>query len=309
VELTPTGLHTYHMPLVPDTAHRVHRDKGNTTIVVGYETQHVVFAQQPAALSIKCSFAGPVNYVVDGRRVVVDEDRYLLVNHDHAYSSYVEHEAPVRALSVFFGKPLVDEVVRCLMQTDEALLDNADALLSVTEFFEYLQPYDVELLPHLRAIHQAHDTNAMDAQWLVERLHELLAALVRRERACRVQIAGLPSLRTSTRLEVFRRVSVARDFIDSNFDQTLGLDVIAAQACMSPHHFLRSFKQVVGQTPHQYLMDLRLSKARRLLSVHDLPVATAAGRVGFESWEHFSRLFRQRYGQSPGTLRAKKRSA
>lgn len=306
VELTPRGVDTWYLPLEPATAHRVHRDKGNTNLLVSYETRQVNFALQPAALSIKCSFAGPVNYVVDDRRVVVDEDRYLLVNHAHPYRSFVRHEAPVRAFSVFFGKPFVEDVVGCMVRSEEALLADPDAGIAATGVFEHLQPHDPRLLPALRDLHVAHETDDVDPAWLGERLHVLLGGLLRRDRTLRAQVDALPAVRGATRLEIFRRVHVARDHVDSCYAEPLTLDDLAAQACMSPHHFLRSFKQVVGQTPHQYLLRVRLARARRLLDAADLTVAEAATRVGFESWEHFSRQFRREFGMPPGAARRNK---
>lgn len=304
-ELTPQGLSTYELPFEPDTPQRLHENRHHITKVVRYETTRVRFPEQEAALSLKCSFAGPVTYVVDGRRVTVEEDRYMLVNQQRLYASYVQHEAPVRAFSLFFGQPMVDDVVHSLTTSPDELLDNAPPALAGEGFFEYLQAHDETLHERLKELYRAHLHNQLQPGWLQEKLREVMAALVRTDRVLRGQIARLPLAKASTRLEIFRRVSVARDYLESNYpDSGLSLEVLAEQACLAPHHFLRSFKQVIGQTPHQYLLRLRLEKGRRLLSLGSFTVAQVSWLVGFESWEQFSRQFRRHFGTPPGAVRA-----
>jgi AraC-like DNA-binding protein len=82
---------------------------------------------------------------------------------------------------------------------------------------------------------------------------------------------------------------------------------MAAVACLSPNHFLRTFKQLFHQTPHQYLISKRLEEARRLLSLTEMPVTDVCFSVGFESLGSFSWLFRHRTGVSPEAYRRQKR--
>jgi len=71
--------------------------------------------------------------------------------------------------------------------------------------------------------------------------------------------------------------------------------------------FLRTFKQIFHLTPHQYLTQLRLEQARKLLTRSDLPVTDICFSVGFESPGSFSWLFRRRVGCSPEAFRRQKR--
>ncbi len=89
--------------------------------------------------------------------------------------------------------------------------------------------------------------------------------------------------------------------------QPITLEEMARIACLSPNHFLRTFKQLFGQTPHQYLTALRLQHAQKLLRQNDLPVAGVCDAVGFASLGSFSRLFRLRLGVSPDAFRRAKR--
>ena len=72
---------------------------------------------------------------------------------------------------------------------------------------------------------------------------------------------------------------------------------------MAPHHFLRTFKQAFHQTPHQYLTQVRLERAKTLLLRTDTPVTDICMEVGFESLGSFSWLFSKRFRKSPSAFR------
>jgi AraC-like DNA-binding protein len=93
--------------------------------------------------------------------------------------------------------------------------------------------------------------------------------------------------------------------MDEHYYVKLPLADMAQIAFMSPHHFLRSFKQAFGVTPHQYLVGLRLDAARHALAAGELTVSEICSSVGFESLGSFSWLFKKNYGLSPERYRKK----
>jgi AraC family transcriptional regulator len=114
---------------------------------------------------------------------------------------------------------------------------------------------------------------------------------------------ALSAIRNATREELYRRLYLARDYLVASYNQPITLDDLAAIACMSPNHLLRTFKQVFGQTPHQYLISERLRQTRHLLVTTDKTVTEICMEIGFDSLGSFSWLFRQRFGMSPQTFR------
>ena len=98
----------------------------------------------------------------------------------------------------------------------------------------------------------------------------------------------------------------ARDFLCSSLGESITLSDMAHVACLSPNHFIRTFKQIVGQTPHQHLTSVRLQRAASQLVRTDMLVLQIALSVGFESASSFSCLFRRRFGLSPAQYRVVK---
>ena len=109
--------------------------------------------------------------------------------------------------------------------------------------------------------------------------------------------------RVETDLETLQRLGRARDFIDHCYDHPLSLDQISEKACFSRYHFLRLFRQAFNKTPHQYLIERRIEKAKELLGDDDLRVTDVCFEVGFQSLGSFSTLFHKTVGQAPLTYR------
>jgi AraC-like DNA-binding protein len=107
--------------------------------------------------------------------------------------------------------------------------------------------------------------------------------------------------------EVYQRLCRARAFIDHCYDHPLSLDQISSQACFSRYHFLRLFRQAFNKTPHQYLIERRIEKAKELLSADNLRVTDVCFEVGFQSLGSFSTLFHKSVGHAPVTYREKAR--
>ncbi len=88
--------------------------------------------------------------------------------------------------------------------------------------------------------------------------------------------------------------------IEQNLDKTLVLEDLATIACFSPFHFQRVFKEVIGETPKQFVKRLRLEEAAHRIVLHpEKSILEAALSVGFQSLESFSRAFKDYYSISP----------
>ena len=94
----------------------------------------------------------------------------------------------------------------------------------------------------------------------------------------------------------------ALELIDARLDARLTVDMLAREVGLSPAHFARAFKETIGRAPHQYLLWLRLERARRLLELPGADLSGIAQRMGFADQAHFTRLFKRAYGITPGAV-------
>ncbi len=99
------------------------------------------------------------------------------------------------------------------------------------------------------------------------------------------------------------RIVAARQTIEGGFTGPFDLDELAAVACLSPAHFCHLFSRQVGVSPGEYVIRLRMYRARQLLSDPSLSVSRVANLVGYDDPYYFSRLFRKRHGRCPSEFR------
>jgi AraC family transcriptional regulator len=100
-----------------------------------------------------------------------------------------------------------------------------------------------------------------------------------------------------------RRAVDAALWLEAHSCEDVDLDAAARHVSLSPFHFLRLFSKVVGVTPHQYLVRLRLRHAARLLAEHEPSVTEIALDVGFADLSNFVRTFRRAAGVPPRDFR------
>jgi AraC family transcriptional regulator len=103
-----------------------------------------------------------------------------------------------------------------------------------------------------------------------------------------------------------RRVTQALRRIEAAAHEPLALCDLADEAATSPYHFLRSFRAVVGMTPHQFVLRTRLHRAAVRLRRSDEAISTIAFDVGFNDLSTFNRRFRRLMGASPSAYRARR---
>ncbi|MEU8515394.1 helix-turn-helix transcriptional regulator [Kitasatospora sp. NPDC048722] len=101
-----------------------------------------------------------------------------------------------------------------------------------------------------------------------------------------------------------KRLDRVVDHMNGYLDGRLSLTDLAAVAGVSPSHFTRAFRASTGQSPHQYLVRLRLEHARRALLTTDTPIAAIAQLCGFADQSHLTRTMRLHTGTTPSALRA-----
>src|SRR5689334_16239341 len=116
----------------------------------------------------------------------------------------------------------------------------------------------------------------------------------------RIDSAAMKPTTHSFYTDAVRRVI---EHVVAHLGEALALETLAAQACLSPFHFHRVFRGMVGETPLELVRRLRLERAAWRLLHSDAPVTAIAFDAGYETHEAFTRAFRASYADSPSGFR------
>ncbi|MTI09946.1 helix-turn-helix domain-containing protein [Curvivirga aplysinae] len=95
------------------------------------------------------------------------------------------------------------------------------------------------------------------------------------------------------------------DHIYQNLDQEIKVAELAAIMGLSQYHFTRVFKEYLGQSPYQYILNVRFEKSKEYLLKSDMSLVAIANVLGFSSQSHFQSFFKKQTGQTPQEFRQK----
>ena len=93
------------------------------------------------------------------------------------------------------------------------------------------------------------------------------------------------------------------DYIEAHLDSALRLSELAAAIGMNQYRFARAFQATTGDSPHKYVMKLRITHAQDLLAASKLSLGTIAATVGFSSQSHMTLAFQRNLSITPGRYR------
>lgn len=99
------------------------------------------------------------------------------------------------------------------------------------------------------------------------------------------------------------RILTMMAYIQENYQEHLTLEQIAQSAAISTRECLRCFRECIRQTPMEYLIEYRITMAKKLLENSRLPITEVALRTGFNSSAYFSKMFRRICGVTPNAYR------
>lgn len=100
-----------------------------------------------------------------------------------------------------------------------------------------------------------------------------------------------------------KRLNRVLDFIEARLDTDISLEDLAAEACLSPFHFSRIFRDATGLSPHRFVTDRRVQAAKEKLALDGSSFVEIALDTGFGSQANFIRVFRKATGLTPGQYR------
>jgi AraC-like DNA-binding protein len=240
------------------------------------------FEEQHSAVSIAAVTAGTFQYRTRQGAATLVPGALLLGNHGACFTCGHAHGTGDRCLAFHYTPSFFESVVTGVPGARR------------TEFKAASLPPNATLVPLLAEAETARDLRDTDA--FEELAMRLAGAALTLQTTARLPA---PSARDE------RRITAAVRRIEADPTAPLPLTMLARGADMSAYHFLRTFHRIVGMTPHQYILRLRLMQAALRLRRGSQSITAVALESGFNDLSTFNRRFRHLVGAAPGTYRAR----
>jgi AraC family transcriptional regulator len=241
------------------------------------------FEERHDGVCIAAVTGGTFRYRSSLVSAVLASGALLLGNDCHCFECSHEHGVGDRCLAFRLAPEFVETVVGSVPGARRASF-------SVPR----LAPND-RLLPIIAAAEVAREDGDVEAlEELALRIAGAVSGLLTESKT------GAPAL--SVRDE--RRISAALRHIETRVDEALSIAELARVAAMSPYHFLRTFRVLVGMTPHQFILHARMNRAAVRMRRTTENVSVIAFAAGFGDLSTFNRRFQRIFGLSPSAYRA-----
>lgn len=251
--------------------------------------------------SIRFVFSGDEIYNIGRRQLTLYPDSFLILNKGTQYTSKIDSGSPVESFSLGFDQAFLQDFNNSWQLNDRKLLDNrTSSRVHGYDFSETLYPFKGDIRFNVQHLKNYMDKGVHDEMLINEYLHHcLINYYTIYDEEIFKKIEALKFLNRSTKVEILRRLNLAKEYLLSNYNKNISLEALADHACLSVNHLLRTFKQAFHQSPHQFLMQTRLQRAKLLLKTTNYPINEIVNLVGFECPSSFIRLFKNRYHITP----------
>lgn len=275
----------------------LYSDGEGTEIRCSSVKQHDAFVSF-APIAIKTVIQGTENYHFEKMIFRAQANKIIVGNQFSKARVLIDSQTEVKGMCIDFGQNAIDNYLQDLSVSN----DFKDRILEGQILTGELKSQSIFLQKELfQLYHLLPDVT--DGQFIKDTLSNLLDSYFQIQ-LFRLENAGyLPFKKEVTRIYNADILLDSKTFLEQQLDQEINLEVLSAQVGLSKFQLLRLFKHSFGKTPHQYLIELRLQKAKALLKTH--PVNEVAQIVGFSDSSAFGKAFKGYFGLTASEFKLK----
>ncbi|MEJ2904902.1 AraC family transcriptional regulator [Pedobacter panaciterrae] len=277
---------------------KIHKEFANKNSIDIRSMSSNSWQKKEEHFTIKAVLSGQQYFKFRRKEIMLFPDNFMLLAPDTDYTSAVESDEMVKVLSISITKEFLSA-----FKTENGVDDDFFVgTMLPQEAFPYQSIYPLagdmqyNLLNMYKQIQAKNEDETLMNEYIRHFLKIYYSAYYKNYKA---SVDALDCVRADTKKEIFKRVCLAKEFISNNYNRNFNLEDVASASFLSVNHLLRTFKQVFGMSPYQYLMLTRLNRAKNLLSTENGPINEIAFAVGYESTSSFIRVFKAQFKLSP----------
>ena len=278
----------------------------NSCVIINAVSDYTYYPLHTGTLSLKYIIRGEEYYITKKGKYRVSCENFLIINEGQYYESKIETVENSESLSLFFDPVTVCNISNSLVLPSEYLLDNLNESgnsAGSVNFLEKLYTADKDIITMFQKIKRSLSGSENSGFYINELMLQIFDNMILKRSDVIKEIERMPFVKSGTKIEIYKRLSIAKDYILSCFSKKITLSDLATAACMCEHHLLREFKKLYNITPHQFLIRTRLNNAANLLANSDKSISGIASDSGFEYLSTFCETFSKHYQMSPSSYR------
>lgn len=272
----------------------------DNAVVYARTTDNYKYPAHKTPYLLVANFISKGKYLHNGKHIEISDRYFYFLNKNDELEIKYDQANPLETLLIQFEEKFIDESLKVILGSDEKLLEDPDG--------RETQNWHIPAVPFKLTMSMRHLMNTLVKHEASTNedfdtfLFNILSQFQMLNEATADHLNRLKVIKKTTQQELYSRLFLAREYMNDNLSNPLRLDQIAAEIGMNKFHFLSNFQKLFRTTPHQYLIRLKLERARDMLLTQQHTVSQTCFALGFESIGSFSNLFMKRYMKRPSAF-------
>ncbi|BFP43448.1 AraC family transcriptional regulator [Flavobacteriaceae bacterium GF1] len=269
--------------------------------IMRFNTKLPYYSYHGNSLTVIYFNKGKGHLMVDGKKLKVSNQKFIILNPSSRWEYINCKDEDIDVLSFILSEQLLTKLDFFVNADHEQLLDTPFETKSRSTFF-FEQNFNVNCHKSgklLKRIHNLSNTLGPSSINPDEVSREVLERILKDQFRFYEQSKKIKAVKTSTQIETLKRLLVAFEYIHDNVTENISIQELAALSSLSEFHLYNSFKNVFGNTPHQYINAQKMIKAKEMLQEKSAKVSEVSAILNFPDLPTFSKLFKKTFGKAP----------
>lgn len=264
------------------------------TAITHKDSEYTTYYHDHDFVELSIIRSGQLEYLIEGKKYTLKKDDVLIFNPGVHHQAIINTDTVCGELHIGIGNLHIDGAESNYMNVSKW-----PPIIS-------MKKYQNEFEECCKEIEKEERLRSLGHSFMLKALTMKLILIIYRE----MDELSVPTSLQGTDLASRDKKIIVQSIIDymrEYYMTDISLDNISKNMYLSPVYISKIFKEEIGTSPINYLIQIRLEKAKEMMENEDLPVNVVAKSVGYEDAYYFSKLFKKYYGSAPSTYIKEKR--